>query len=81
MATVWMVSRVWPFVSTPQFGYPAYDKVDQWGQCEKLNPHILRLKQAFEAMSEQDRRSVVEEPLAWLFAEAAWYVMHPNPLI
>ena len=69
-----LLTTVWPYVSTPQLGYPAYDRVDRWEQCDKILPHILCLKQHFELRSETEKARCFSSNLLWLMAEAAWFV-------
>ena len=69
-----LLTTVWPYVSTPQFGYPAYDRVDRWEQCERILPHIFRLKQPFQLRTETEKVKCISSKLLWLLAEAAWCV-------
>jgi hypothetical protein len=78
LGTVNLLTTVWPYVSTPQLGYPAYDRMDRWDQCEKILPHIIRLKIFFSLQTEEQKRECITSTFLWLLAEAAWLVVGIN---
>jgi len=78
MGNVNLLTTVWPYVSTPQLGYPAYDRMDRWDQCEKILPHIIRLKILFSIQTEKQKRECITSNFLWLLAEAAWLVIGIN---
>ena len=72
-ATVKLISSVWPFATTPHGGgYPAYNRIDRWDQCEKIIPHIRRLKQLFTSLELSDQPNIAYYPFVLLLSEAAW---------
>jgi hypothetical protein len=68
--TAKLLSAVWPFV-TKREGYPYADRIDRWGQCDKILPHIVRMRQVFEDLDDSEKSRCSTSTLAWLFAEAA----------
>ncbi|KAK1749795.1 hypothetical protein QBC47DRAFT_395340 [Echria macrotheca] len=71
--TVRLLSSVWPFVTTPRKGHTTFDQVDRWTQCERMIPHIVRLRQIFEDFDDSKQRGTATVDFAWLLAEGAWY--------
>jgi hypothetical protein len=67
-----LLTGVWPYVTTPQIGYPAYDRVDRWNQCETMLRHIGQLRQIFERLPSEERKKCVTSDFLWLLAEVAW---------
>lgn len=68
--TAKLLSSVWPFV-TRKVGYPYADRIDRWGQCDKILPHILRIRQTFETLDESEMRRCATPTVAWLLVEGA----------
>jgi hypothetical protein len=78
-ATVNLLSSVWPFATTPHAGgYPTYNRIDRWNQCNKILPHISHLRQVFVTFELSNEPRATYYALVLLLSEAAWYVMSPE---
>lgn len=77
-ATVKLLSTVWPFALIPfnivKAGYSRAETVDRWEQCKRLVPHVLRIKNEFHILSDEDKRSCASFQYFLTLNEAAWYV-------
>jgi hypothetical protein len=69
--TAKLLCNVWPFISKDQLKYPAAGKVARWSQCDKILPHISRLRRTFMSLDEGEKQKSATSTVAWLFAEAA----------
>ena len=77
-ATVKLLCTVWPFALIPfnvvKAGYSRAETVDRWEQCKKLVPHILRIKNEFHILGDEDKRVCASFQYFLILNEAAWYV-------
>lgn len=81
-AAIRLVSSVWPYVTaTLQPGYANYTRIDRWGQCEKILPHILMLKNVFIAYKFIESKDIgSKKEFLVLLSELAWYVLSKSIL-
>ena len=76
-ATIGLLTAVWPYVTQPQFGYHAYNRIARWDQCEKVLPHIKRMREMYQMLSESVRPCCATLDFLDLLSEAAWYDSSP----
>lgn len=76
-ATIGLLTAVWPYVTQPQFGYHAYDRIARWDQCEKILPHIKRMREMYGIFSEPVRACCATLDFLDLLSEVAWYDSSP----
>ena len=78
VATVKLLSTVWPFALIPfnvvKAGYSRAETVDRWEQCMKLVPHILRIKNEFHKLSDEEKPLCASFQYLLILNEGAWYV-------
>ena len=74
-ATIGLLTAVWPYVTQPQFGYHAYNRIARWDQCEKILPHIKRMREMYWILSESVRPCCATLDFLDLLSEVAWYVV------
>ena len=72
-ATIGLLTAVWPYVTKPQFGYHAYDRIARWDQCEKILPHIKRMREMYEILSKSVWACCATMDYLDLLSEVAWY--------
>ena len=67
------VHSAWPCVLSRglKAGYTGAATIGRWDRCDKILPHILRLRQEFEALDPTDKNLIASYELALLFEEAA----------
>lgn len=82
-ATLKLLSTVWPFALIPfnvvKAGYSRAETVDRWKQCKTLVPHILRVKNEFHILHNDEKRVCASFQYFLILNEAAWYVEILNP--
>ena len=71
-AAVKLLSSVWPHVTRPQQGYAAHNRVSRWEQCDMLLPHVKRMRQIFETLSDQNRSLCATFEFLELYSEVSW---------
>ncbi|KAK0727161.1 P-loop containing nucleoside triphosphate hydrolase protein [Lasiosphaeria miniovina] len=49
------------------------DLVDRWTQCERVIPHVVRLRQIFNDFDKSKQQRTATVDFVWLLAEGAWY--------
>ena len=72
-ATIGLLTAVWPYVTQPQFGYHAYNRIARWDQCEKILPHIKRMREMYGILSKSVRACCATLDYLDLLSEVAWY--------
>ena len=72
-ATIGLLTGVWPYVTQPQFGYHAYNRIARWEQCEKILPHIKRMREMYEILSKSARACCATLDFLDLLSEVARY--------
>ncbi|KAK0508081.1 hypothetical protein JMJ35_009165 [Cladonia borealis] len=72
-ATIGLLTAVWPYVTRPQFGYHADNRIARWDQCEKILPHIKRLREMYGILSESVRPCCATLDYLDILSEVAWY--------
>jgi len=75
-AAVKLTSTVWPYVTvSSQPGYANYTRIDRWGQCDKILPHILSLKHVFSTYNfVADKGLTCRREFLLLLCEVGWYI-------
>ena len=68
-----LVSAVWPFVTVAhQPGYATYANIDRWKECERIYPHVMRLKHVFENYKLVETALTSFREFSLLLSELAW---------
>ncbi len=68
-----LVSAVWPFVTVAhQPGYATYANIDRWKACEKIHPHVMRLKYVFEEYNLVGTALTTFREFSLLLSDLAW---------
>ena len=76
-ATIGLLTAVWPFVTQPRFGPHAYNRIARWDQCEKILPHIKRMREMYGILSKSVRACCATMDYLDLLSEVAWYDNSP----
>ena len=79
-ATIGLLTAVWPHVTQPQVGYHAYNRIARWDQCEKILPHIKRMRKMYGILSKSVRACCATLDYLDLLSEVAWYDSPPLPI-
>lgn len=79
-ATIGLLTAVWPHVTQPQVGYHAYNRIARWDQCEKILPHIKRVRKMYGILSKSVRACCATLDYLDLLSEVAWYDSPPLPI-
>ena len=76
-AIIGLLTAVWPHVTQPQVGYHAYNRIARWDQCEKILPHIKRMRRMYGILSKSVRACCATLDYLDLLSEVAWYDSPP----
>ena len=76
-ATTGLLTAVWPHMTQPQFGYHASNGTARWDQCEKILPHISRMREIYGILSQSARARCATLEYLDLLSEVAWYDKSP----
>ena len=76
-AIIGLLTAVWPYVTQPQLGYHAYNRTARWDQCEKILPHINRMREMYGILSESVRACCATLDYLDLLSGVAWYDTSP----
>lgn len=72
-ATIGLLTAVWPYVTGPQFGYIVCHRFARWSQCEKILPHIKRMREMYGILSKSVRAHCATLNYLDILSEVAWY--------
>jgi len=67
-----LLSASWPFVTKPEGLSQDYDVVKRFPQCEKMLPHIKRMKRIFESVGSNQKQKCATSEFARLMVDVAW---------